>query len=261
MLRVVAGARNFAGGVETLAGMTIQDCRVVIEAGDLRGDAPLRRVCERAKNAAAIPCYLDSGRALERLIDEELGGAGLKVGADVRALLTSLLGGDRQASRNELRKLALYARDSGVVTVEAVAALVAEASELRLDPLIDAAFLGQPALVEAEFAKALGAGTHPAAIIAAAQRQAAQLHKAALGFDEGASVEAAVGNAFPRLHFSRKDANESALRNFTAARLAGVIDQLAQAAFDMRRQSDLAAAIAQRALIAVAANARRRATI
>src|SRR5499427_10997552 len=34
-IRVRAGSRNFAAGVDTLAETSIKDCRVVIEAGDL----------------------------------------------------------------------------------------------------------------------------------------------------------------------------------------------------------------------------------
>src|ERR1700755_1179975 len=34
-IRVRAGARSFASGVETLADMQLKDCRVVIEAGEL----------------------------------------------------------------------------------------------------------------------------------------------------------------------------------------------------------------------------------
>jgi DNA polymerase-3 subunit delta len=65
-------------------------------------------------------------------------------------------------------------------------------------------------------------------------------------------------SGFPRLHFSRKGNVEIALRNFGAARLVGIIDQLATAALDMRKQASLAAVIAQRTLLAIAANAKRR---
>ena len=89
----------------------------------------------------------------------------------------ALLGGDRQASRNELRKLALYAHGKGEVTLDDVMAVVADASELKIDPIVDGAFAGKPDLVETEFAKAMVAGTYPGMIISAAQRQAAWLHK------------------------------------------------------------------------------------
>ena len=38
---------------DTLADSPIKDCRIVIEAGDLRAESPLRKACERAKTAVA----------------------------------------------------------------------------------------------------------------------------------------------------------------------------------------------------------------
>ena len=115
-----------------------------------------------------------------------------------------------------------------------------------------------PKSVESEFAKAMVAGTYPGVIISAAQRQAAWLHKSALAIAEGTPASMVLEGGFPRLHFSRKGAVEIALRNFSPARLVGIIDQLATAALDMRKQNSLAAAIAQRTLLAIAANAKRR---
>ena len=144
----------------------------------------------------------------------------LRIAPDARAVLTALLGGDRQASRNELRKLALYAHGKGEVSIDDVMAVVADASELKLDPIVDGAFAGKPDLVESEFAKAMIAGTYPGVIISAAQRQAAWLHKSALAVAEGTPVSTLLESGYPRLHFSRKGAVEVALRNFSA-RAAG----------------------------------------
>jgi DNA polymerase-3 subunit delta len=257
-IRVRAGSRSFASGIDTLADSAVKDCRIVIEAGELRPESPLRKACERAKTAVAIACYPDTERDLARLIDEEFRFSSLRIAPDARAVLTALLGGDRQGSRNELRKLALYARGKGEVSIEDVMAVVADASELKLDPIVDGAFAGKPDLVESEFAKAMIAGTYPGVIISAAQRQAAWLHKSALAVGEGTQVSTLLDSGFPRLHFSRKAAIEIALRNFSAARLTAIIDQLATAALDMRKQASLASAIAQRTLLSIAANAKRR---
>ena len=162
----------------------MKDCRIVIEAGELRPELPLRKACERAKTAVAIACYPD-GDATLRIIDDELRVSNLRIAPDARASLTSLLGGDRQASRNELRKLTLYAHGKGEVTLEDVMAVVADGSELKIDPIVDGAFAGRPDLVETEFAKAMVAGTYPGMIISAAQRQAAWLHKSSLAVAEG----------------------------------------------------------------------------
>src|SRR5437660_7023385 len=257
-IRVRAGSRNFASGVETLGEMQLKDCRIVIEAGELRPESPLRKICERAKTAVAIACYPDTERDLAKLIDDELRVSDLRIASDARAVLTALLGGDRQASRNELRKLALYSHGKGEVTLDDVMTVVSDASELKLDPIVDSAFAGRPDVVESEFVKAMVAGTYPGVIIMAAQRQAAWLHKSALAVAEGTPVAVLLEGGFPRLHFSRKPAVETALRNFNAARLAAIIDQLGTAALDTRKQPTIAAAIAQRALLSIAANAKRR---
>ena len=59
-IRVRAGGRNFASGVDVLLKEPPKDCRIVIEAGELRRDSPLRVMCEKAKTAAAIACYADT---------------------------------------------------------------------------------------------------------------------------------------------------------------------------------------------------------
>jgi len=258
-IRVRAGSRSFASGIDTLAETPLRDCRIVIEAGDLRPESPLRKACERAKTAVAIGCYPDTERDLSKLIDDELRLAGLKIAPDARASLMTLLGGDRQASRNELRKLTLFAHGEGEVTLDHVMAVVADASELKLDPIVDGAFAGRPELVETEFAKAMVAGTYPGVIIMSAQRQAAWLHRSALAVAEGTPAASLLESGYPRVHFSRKPMVETALRNFSPARLAAIIDQLATAAFDMRKQPSLASAIAQRTLLSIAVNARRKA--
>lgn len=257
-IRIRAGSRNFAGGIDTLAEMAVKDCRIVIEAGDLRPESPLRKACERAKTAVAIGCYPDTERDLAKLIDDELRIANLRIAPDARASLMALLGGDRQASRNELRKLTLFALGEGEVTLDHVMAVVADASELKLDPIVDGAFAGKPELVESEFMKAMVAGTYPGVIISSAQRQAAWLHKSALAVAEGTPVATLLESGYPRLHFSRKPMVETALRNFSAGRLVAIIDQLATAALDARKQPALAAVIAQRALLSIAVNAKRK---
>jgi DNA polymerase-3 subunit delta len=102
------------------------------------------------------------------------------------------------------------------------------------------------------------AGTYPGLIISSAQRQAAWLHKSALAIAEGTPASTLLDGGFPRLHFSRKPLVEVALRNFSPLRMAAIIDQLATAALDMRKQTPLAAVIAQRTLLSIAVNAKRR---
>jgi DNA polymerase-3 subunit delta len=253
---VRAGSRNFTAAVESLIAAAAPDCRVVIEAGDLKRNAPLRAACERAKNVAAIPCYIDAEKDIARLIDDEMREAGLTITAEARAMLVPLLGGDRLASRSEIRKLTLYARGQKEVGADDVAAVVADASALALDAAIDAAFAGRTGDVEFQFAKARIAGTSPGSIISAALRQVATLHKGRLAVEGGQSTGAAVEGMY--VHFRRASLVEAALKTWSSARLERVMNQLAEATLDTRKQPDMSEAIAQRALMSIAVNARRR---
>jgi DNA polymerase III subunit delta len=258
-IRIRAGNRNFVPAVEAVLTAPLHDCRIVIEAGDLKRGAALRNVCERAKNAVAIPCYADAERDLARLIDEELRAAGLAIAPDARAMLIPLLGGDRRASRAEVAKLALYARGKERVEIDDILAVVADASALALDSLVDAAFAGRAAEVEKEFAKAATAGTAPTATVGAALRQVERLHAIRLMI-EGSGISAldAVEQVQPPIHFRRKPLIESALKSWTSARLTRVMAALAEASLETRRMPALAETIAQRAMLQVATAARRK---
>ena len=213
-----AGARNIAAGGRDGAGAPpASDCRIVIEAGDLTQNAPLRALCEKAKVAAALPCYADNERDLARLIDEEMREAELGDRAGRARRAAALLGGDRLASRSEIRKLALYARGQESVELDDVMAVVADASELALDGVVDAAFAGRTGEVETEFAKARAGGSSPAAIVSAAIRQVANLHKMKLAIEGGESIEFAMKRGAPPVHFSRERGRRSAARMDTGA--------------------------------------------
>lgn len=257
-LWVRAGSRNIAPSVESVIAQPGADCRIIVEAGDLRKNAPLRNLCEQAKNAAAIGCYSDGERDIGRLIDDELRKAGLSIASDARAALIPFLGGDRQASRGELQKLALYVYGRDRVTVEDITAVVADASAVALDNVVDAAFVGRPAEVETHFGKARAEGTHPGVIVSAALRHVASLHRMRIAVDEGQSPTSVVEGARPPIHFRRKVEIDKALRAWTSPRLLEAMSSLSDALLETRRQPHLADAIAQRAMMSLATAARKR---
>lgn len=260
---VKAGGRNFAAALEPLIAAPPAECRIVIEAGDLRRNAPLRTLCERSRAAVAIGCYPDDDRDLARLIDSEAREVGLAITPDARAALAAAIGGDRQASRSEIRKVLLYAHGQERVTLDDVLAVVTDAAALELNAMVDCALAGRVPETEAQMAKALAARTSPGAILSAALRQVVLLHKARLAFDAGEGAEAALGVFIPPLHFRRRPLVEAALKSWTAVRLLRVMEQLADAVHDVRRlrapADGIAEPIAQRALLSIAMSARRRA--
>ena len=124
----------------------------------------------------------------------------------------------------------------GQVGVEDVTAVVSDASALALDDIVDAAFAGRPAELEAQLAKARTAGTAAGSILFNAQRQVAQLHKWRTAIEDGAAFS--LDAVQPPLHFRRKALVEAALKAWNAARLTTAMAELADAVLESRRNAD-----------------------
>ncbi|HLH11453.1 MAG TPA: DNA polymerase III subunit delta [Methylovirgula sp.] len=246
-IAINAQARNFIAALETVLASPPSDCTIVIEAGALKRDAPLRKLLESSPRAAAIECLSDSAKDIAHLIETELRTAGLSIDPEAKALLVSLLGQDRLTTRSELGKLILYAQGAREITSEHVAAIIADASSLALDTAINGAFDGDYAAVEETAARVFAEGGDYNALLGAALRHAMALHRARLDA-EGGRAEAG---------YRRGAAFDRHMRTWTSERLMRAITTLSQAIAKARYEPRLADMIAVRALWSVALAGRR----
>jgi DNA polymerase-3 subunit delta len=76
--------------------------------------------------------------------------------------------------------------------------------------------------------------------------------------ESGDDVEVAMKRGGPPVHFKRQPQVGMALRGWSPPRLLRAMEQLAEAALDMRRNATLSETIAQRTLLSIAVGARRR---
>ncbi len=234
------------------------DCRIVIEAGDLRRTAPLRSICEKAKCAAVLPCYADNERDLARLVDDEMREAKLSIAPDARAALVALIAATARPRAARSASSRFYAHGKDRVEIDDVLAVVADASALALDDVIDAAFAGRAADTETQLAKALSAGTSAGSILSWTLRYVTQLHKARIALDAGDDNYAAMRSFIPPVNFRREAQVKAALNAWSAPRLQRAMEQLAETVFNARRTAALSDALTQRALLSIAMSARRR---
>jgi DNA polymerase III subunit delta len=257
-VHVKAAGRNIQAAVERVLAAPPPGtaCRIIIESGDLRKTAPLRTLCEKSAVAAALPCYPDTPRDLARLIDDETRRAAMAIAPAARDLLSSLLGGDRRASRSEIDKLILYAAPGSRIDVADVMAVVSDATNPAIDGLIDAAFAGLAGEVESQFAKVQASGTAASTIAGALVRNTAALHMLRLSVESGAPIDDLLKRQ--AVHFSRTRAVRAALQAWTAGRLERLIGQLGDISLEVRRNSRLAYPAIERALLMIARAARSR---
>jgi DNA polymerase III subunit delta len=176
-LLVDAGAKTIVPAIERLLDAPPQDCSVIVTAGALRKDAPLRKLVEGAEAGASIECSPDAEAHLNALIDSALREARLSISPEARGLLTNALGEDRMMSRAELLKLTLYMHGRTRVEAADVAAIVAHAASAPGDALTLSAFSGGGEALGADFDDALAHGADPTLIVMNALRYAQGLHR------------------------------------------------------------------------------------
>ncbi len=252
------GRADLAGAVAPLFKAPLKDTLVVIEAGDLKRTAPLRKLVEDHPAGFAIPCYPDETPALARLIDDEVKRAGLTIEPAAREALEALIGADRLASRGEVQKLCLYAHGRGGITEADVAAIVGDASAFAMDELVDAVAGGDPSTADQVLGRMVASGTPASVCGGQVIRHFQTLQRLRAEIDGGQSAASAVEALRPPAHFRRKPLLARQLGLWSAARIDRALGLLDTAMLQSRVKPLLATAVLSEAFLQIARAARVR---
>lgn len=247
LVRVRIGGDMAALGTavaEVESGALPMEARLVIEAGDLKKTSKLRKAAEDGASCLAVPCYADDTRDLLTLAEAQLAEEGLTLAPDARAILAPYLEGDRALARGEVEKLILYkglshqrGGEPGRIERDDITAISAAGAEAALDQILEPALGGDPARADSAYARAVGAGTSPVAVLRVLQRRIDQLDMFhAGGGDAGALARAGAPRFGPPA-----DAFKRAAKNFSGRRL----DHARRLAFDAERAVKRSGAPAQ----------------
>jgi DNA polymerase III subunit delta len=224
---------------------------LIIEAGDLKKGAGLRKAVEGARGAIAIPCYPDDTRALSGLVDKELEAAGLRIVPAARQRLMELIGGDRIASRNEIRKLALYCHGRAVVEEEDVLAAIGDASAISVDDAVDAVLKGEEAAFLNAMQKIRASKTPVFLVLQACLKQFQLLELMRAEMDEKrVGAGQVLGTLGRHLHFRRKPVVEQALKKWQLTAIRREMSRLQAAILQSRQRPALEGTIAMQTLLA-----------
>ena len=259
----VKGATNekyLVDAVGFLAGASLEAASIIIEAGDLKKGAALRKTVEAARSAAvAIPCYADDGRALNALIDNELSAEGLGITPAARQALVALIGGDRIASRNEIRKLALYCRGMGTIEGHHVTEIIGDASAISVDDAVDAILSGNSDSFLHAMQKITSSKTSVFLVLQACLRQFQLLDTMRAEMDEKKLPAAQIMQTQGRhLHFRRKPIIEQSLKSWSAEAISRETKRLQAAVLQTRQRQILEDSIAMQTLLSTTLQSARR---
>jgi DNA polymerase-3 subunit delta len=258
-VRNAASEKGVADAIDMLASASPGPSTLIVEAGDLKKGSALRKAAEAASQAVAIPCYADDGRALQALIDQELAAEGLRIAPAARQRLVETIGGDRLASRNELRKLALYCRGRELIEEQDVEDIVGDASAISTDDAIDAILKGDKDGFLHAIQKIVTSKTPIFLVLQGCLRQFQLLELMRAEMDEKRAPAAqAMATLGRHLHFRRKPIVENALKTWASPAIRRETQRLQAAILQSRQRPALEDTIAMQTLLATVLQSTRR---
>lgn len=248
--------RDLAKAVKPVLDTPPEDAIILIEAGDLKKNAGLRKQLEASPSSLAIPCYQDTDVAIEQLIDEEITAKGLTIDRETRLLLKSMLGDNRMVSRGELSKLAIYCEGKTAVTADEIHEIVGDASKLVMDDVIDSTATGDPAKLQVVLTKAIEAGNAPDIILLGVLRHYQMLQNARSKVELQRQIASNVISGMrPPIHFARKNAVTVAVNIWTLERLTRALSRLDKAMLECRQKAGISQALCSTTLLALSLEA------
>lgn len=256
-IRVSATSRSLTAAVEPLLATPPVDALIVLEGGDLARNNALRVMIERSKTGLAVPCYADTGRTLEALLDDVLRDYNIKISQGARILLISRLGADRQLSRREIEKLATYCLDKARIDDIDVDMIVGDAAARDVDDVVDGMFAGQTERMDQSFKRLTIAGEDPVVLLGFVLRHALALLAARQRLEEDRIPMADALAAMRGISFTRRAAIESALARWSVSQLVKALGGLQNAMAQARQNPALSEELAARVLWNIARSGSR----
>jgi len=200
---------------------------IILEAANLTPRSSLRKLCEKEKNTAAIPCYVEDERDLAKFIRAMLHENNLQIEPDAVAWLAVNIAGNRQKTRAELEKLVIYkGEDKAPITTIEAQNCCGEAGARNLDDLIYATAGNNRKKALESYNQLMEDGVAFMVVLRSLQNHFRRLHITKSKMDEGESLEIAMKSLTPPIFFKQADSFKSQLRNWRTPSLQKVMHRL-----------------------------------
>lgn len=213
---------------------------VIIEAGELGTRSSLRKACESAKNAAALPCYIEDERGVSNFIRETLSSAGYRIESDALYALSSNIMGDRARVRAEIEKLMTYMGDSkassqNFIKLKDITASTGDTGTANLDDLVySVAGSNAKGAMEA-YSRLTSEGVPEIVILRTLQNHFRRLHYTNAMMQQGKSIDQAVKSLQPPLFFKVEQAFKAQVQKWRGPKLDMVMGKLTELEAQIKR--------------------------
>lgn len=227
LIRIEGGADKLTPTIKEYLEEPSDENLVVIEAGELSTRSSLRKLCESAKNAAAVPCYVEDERGVSQVIRQSLQDENLRIDTDALNWLAANIAGDRGRVRGEINKLITYMGDNkNNVTIDDVQACCGEAGAGSIENLIYAVAGANPKTAITTYNQLLGDGIPVIVILRSLQNHFKRLHYVQAIMQDGKNIEQAVKSLQPPIFFKYESAFKGQVNRWNKPKIDRVLSRL-----------------------------------
>ena len=254
LIRVTDGADKLTVTIKSYLENPSDSALVVIEADNLTPRSSLRKACEAAKNAAALPCYVEDERDVSRLIRESLQQEGLNIQPDAVGWLAANIAGDRGRVRSEIEKIIIYkGRDGGPLTLQEAQQICGEGGAQTLDNLVHAVANRQADLAMNAYALLLQDGVAFITILRSLMNHFRRLHMVKTRIAQGDAIEVAMKKLQPPVFFKQEAQFKAQLSQFSATALLNILERFSALEAECKKTGAPAETLIAQAIIGLTA--------
>lgn len=240
------------------------DNLIIIEAGELGPRSSLRKLCESAKNAAALPCYVEDERGIANLIRDMARESGYRIDADATHWLAANIMGDRARARGEIDKLITYMgprtdtqgtgnHSNSQIRLEDVQHCCGEAGVANLDDLTYAVAGSDTKKAMNAFHRLLAEGVPEIVILRTLQNHFRRLHYTQCQMKGGTPTDQAIKSLQPPLFFKFETAFKGQLAKWNLIKLNGVLSKLSELEAQTKMTGTPVQTLCAQAILAISA--------
>lgn len=211
---------------------------ILISAGDLDTASSLRKLADKHKNIASLPCYADDDRAILNVISGRLRELGLTFSPQVVNYLGSRFGGNRLIVLSELEKLATYLGDRKELTIEDVELCTTDVSDVEYNHLTESLTGFNAGEVNKLLDKLYSVGQNPVTIARILTTYFTKLQNAkSLMEESGASASQIIEQHYPRMFFKEKPIFTRNLNNWSLKNINDFVKKLVELEFEFKTKN------------------------
>lgn len=251
LVRIEDGRDAIAPMVKDYLSSPNDQALVIIEAGELNTRSPLRLLCEKAENAAALPCYVEDERGVAQVIRSMLQDNGYIAAPDAIGWLATNTAGDRARVRAETEKLITYMGTNKQITFDDVLAACGAAGEKSFDDLVFATGGGNPTGALEAFKHLQAEGIPAVTVARVLQGHFRRLHIARARMENGEEPGQIMKTLSPPVFFKQEAAFRAQMNRWSLAALEKIMTRLCTLEAQCKQTAMPAETLCSQAILAI----------